>query len=117
MEKIIEIIMEILNSSMFNLDYLWTRFETFNGVTKIACILMFSSSIIISCVFSIAVNLYGNYLLNRFKLEEKYPKLAIFIKYRQTVSKYYILSNLIYIVSVCLMNIYLGISIIFIIYT
>jgi len=108
---------DIHNSAMFNLDYLWSRFEAFDGLTKIACIMMFSSSIIIAFIFGIAINLYGNFLLNRFQLEEKYPKVAIFIKYRQKISKYYILSNMIYIVIVCLMNLYCGISIIGIIYT
>ncbi len=91
MAKLIEIIMEIINRSILNLDQIWSQFETFDGLTKLDCVMMLSSYIILTCIFGIAINLYGNYLLNRFKLEEKYPKLAIFIKYRKTVSKYYIL--------------------------
>lgn len=102
----------IHKSSMLNLDELWTRFEAFDGVTKLACVMMLSGSVVLTCIFSIAVNIYGNYLLDRFKLEDKYPKIAIFIKYRQKVSKYYIISNMTYIVSMCLMNLYFGASII-----
>lgn len=88
-----------------------------NGLAKTACVMMFSSYIIISCILSIAINLYGNYLLDRFKLEEKYPKVAIFIKYRRNVSKYYILANILTILIVCLMNIFFGITILSIIQT
>jgi hypothetical protein len=86
-------------------------------MTKIACVMMFSNYLILTCILGIAINLYGNYLLDRFKLEKQYPKIAIFIKYRQKVSKYYILSNMIYIVLVCIMNIFCGIAILEIIYT
>jgi hypothetical protein len=109
--------MEIQNRSIFNLDVLWLQFETFDGLTKIACVMVFSNYLILYCFFGIAINLYGNYLLDRFKLEEKYPKIAIFIKYRKKVSKYYILSNMICIVIVCLMNMFCGIAIIDLIYT
>lgn len=108
---------DIKKSSIFNLEELWTRFDTSDGITKVVCITMFSSYFILSCVFGITVNLYGNYLLERFKLEEKYPKIAIFIEYRQKASKYYIISNLIFIVIVCLMNLVFGLSVLSILYT
>ena len=73
--------------------------------------MLFSSYLISSCVFGILINLYGNFLLSRFKLEERYPKLAIFIKYRQKISKYYILLNLFMILFVCGINFILGFSI------
>ena len=101
----------------FNVEKLWNIFETLDAVSKLVCVMMFSSYFISSCVLGLVINLYGNYLLNRFKLEEKYPKVAIFIKYRKTVSKYYILLNMIHIIIVCLINIFCGIAIIGIIYT
>jgi len=108
---------DVKKSSVFDFEEFWNRFETSDGLTKVVCVMMFSSYSIITFVFGIAINLYGNYLLDRFKLEEKYPKLAIFIKFRQKVSKYYILSNMISILLVCLMNIFLGIFVLSIIYT
>jgi hypothetical protein len=95
----------------FNVEKLWNIFETLDGVSKLVCVMMFSSYFISSCVLGLVINLYGNYLLDRFKLEEKYPKLAIFIKYRKTVSKYYILLNLLTILMICSVNFILGISI------
>jgi hypothetical protein len=57
------------------------------------------------------LNLYGNYLLERFNLEERYPKIATFINYRRKLSKYYIISNFLVVMSVCLINVILGLSI------
>jgi len=86
---------DVKKSTFFGLDEIWdeiwSRFETFDGFTKTACIMMLSSSFIISGLFSISINLYGNYILDRFKLEEKYPKWATIIKIRRNVSKYYIM--------------------------
>ena len=74
-------IMENIGSlSIFDLAELWTRFQTFDGLTKIVCTFLLSSYLILSNIVSVTVTLYGNYLLERFKLEEKYPKLGIFIK-------------------------------------
>ena len=50
--------------------------------------MMFSSYIIISCIWGIIINLnlYGNYLLDHFKLEEKYP--SVFNEYMFWVLEY-----------------------------
>ena len=108
---------DVKKSTFLSLDELWSRFETFDGLTKTVCLMMLSSSFIISSLFGISINLYGNYLLDRFKLEEKYPKIAIFIKIRRKVSKYYILSNIIHILIICIMNMLYGISVLSLIYT
>jgi hypothetical protein len=110
---------DIHKSSIFDLDLeiLWNRFETFDAITKTACIMILSSSIVFSCLFAITINLYGNYLISRFKLEERYPRVAIFINYRIKVSKYFILSNIIYIFITCLINLFYGLTILEIIYT
>ena len=96
---------------MFNLDELLTNFESLSGIYKLAYTMIFSSSIILWCVFGIILNIYGNYILDRFKLEDKYPKIALFINYRRKLSKYYIMSNFLLIISMCLINVILGISI------
>jgi hypothetical protein len=82
-----------------------------NGISKLACSMILSSSIILWCIFGIILNFYGNYLLDRFNLEERYPKIALFINYRRKVSKYYIMSNFLLIISMCLINVIFGISI------
>ena len=110
--KILEKINEnVKKSTMFNLDELLTNFESLSGIYKLAYTMIFSSSIILWCVFGIILNIYGNYILDRFKLEDKYPKIALFINYRRKLSKYYIMSNFLLIISMCLINVILGISI------
>jgi hypothetical protein len=103
---------DIKKSSVFNLEELWTQFNSFDGITKLACTIIFSSYLILSCVFGITSTVYGNYLIERFKLEEKYPRLARYINYRKKLSKFYIISDVIIIVLVCCTNMLLGLSII-----
>lgn len=104
---------------LFNLDLeqMCKRYETFNGLTKTACILIFNNSFIAVCLNTIVLNMYGDYLLDRFKLEQRYPKLAIFIKYSKKLGKYYIISNIIFIFITCSVNIIYGLCLLDIIYT
>ena len=44
---------------------------------------MFSSYMDVGFIISIILTLIGNYILDRFKLELRNPKLAILIKYRK----------------------------------
>ena len=104
---------EISKASILGSEFekLWTGFEYFNGISKLACTLIFTSSVVLWSVFGIIINLYGNYLIDRFKLEEKYPNIALFIKYRRKLSKYYVVSNLILIITINLTTMFLGFSI------
>jgi hypothetical protein len=49
--------------------------------------MMVSNYFIITFIFSIAIHLYGIYLLDRFKLEERFPKVATILKYRKKESQ------------------------------
>jgi hypothetical protein len=120
MENLIKYIKNFITenkSSMFDLEELWNGFDGADALTKIVCVYMFGSYCIITFIISIAINLYGNYLLDRFKLEERYPKIAIFINIRKKVSKYYILSNIISIILISLANIIFGFFVLSIIHT
>jgi len=100
-----------------DLEQMWKRYETYNAITKTACILIFNSSFIAVCLNTVVLNLYGDYLLDRFKLEQRYPRLAVFIKYRKKLGKYYIISNIVFIFITCSVNIIYGLCILDIIYT
>lgn len=102
--------------NFLDLEELWIIFESFNGITKLVITMMFSNYFILSCISGLALNLYGNKLLDKFQLENRYPKLAIFIKYRRKVSQYYIISNIIFIILVCILNLIFGISVLSIMY-
>jgi hypothetical protein len=95
----------------YSIESIGTNFEVLNGISKLAYVMIFSSSIIFWCLLSIILNIYGNYLIERFNLEAKYPKLALFISYRKKISKYYLITNFLLIISMCLVNVILGVAI------
>jgi hypothetical protein len=45
---------------------------------------------VLNAVLSITTILAGNYLINKYKLEVKFPKLAFLIKTREKISKAYL---------------------------
>lgn len=75
-QELLELINNINKSSIFyfDLEELWNRFDALDGLTKVVYSMMFSNYLILSFLYGIAINLYGNYLIERFKLEEKYRK-------------------------------------------
>jgi hypothetical protein len=104
-------------SMMIHLDRLWTKFDSLNGISKLVCLMILTSSFILWCIiwlyinyvwelsimkmtssfilwciFGILINRYGKYIVSRFKLEEKYPKIAKIITYRKKLSRYYIVT-------------------------
>lgn len=52
------------------------------------------SSIILSCLISLIFIWTGDYLIKRFNLEERYPKLAKFIQLRRKFQNYYFIINI-----------------------
>ena len=115
--KILEMINEdIKKSAIFDLDVeellkKFVNYETLSGLSQLMVTMIISNSLILWCLFGLLINIYGEYLLERFQLEKKYPKLAIIIKYRRKLSIYYILSNILLITLTCLTGIILGVSI------
>ena len=81
-------------------DYLSTL-----SITEICLVINISSSIFIfTCLVSIIFAVYGNFLIERFKLEEKYPKLAFVIRLRVKLQHIYVITNSLFIlVSLILM--------------
>jgi len=60
---------------------------------------------------NIATAFYGDKLIVYFKLEDKYPRLAKWIRYRRTYQQYNITLNLIIIISIAIYIIFVNISI------
>lgn len=68
------------------------------SMTEICLVINISSSIfILTCLVSIILSVYGNFILNKFSLESKYPKLAFFIKLRIKLQHSYVIINTIFI--------------------
>jgi hypothetical protein len=103
--------LEIKKSMIINLDELLDKFENFDGITKLAFTMVLNSSVMLSIIFTLISNIYGNYLIEKFNLEKKYPKIAFLINYRKKVSKYVIYTNFILMIFLCLINLSLGLSI------
>jgi hypothetical protein len=59
------------------------------------CILMnfLLITIVFSCLITILFAFYGNFFIDKFSLEEKYPKLSGIIKLRRKFQHYYIITN------------------------
>nr|YP_010130265.1 hypothetical protein KQ422_mgp033 [Clavaria fumosa]QPZ51167.1 hypothetical protein [Clavaria fumosa] len=66
--------------------------------------------IIISSIISIAAVLYGDFLIRYFKLEERFPKLAVFISIRRKFQRYYLNYNFIVILLISLFLIWWNIQ-------
>lgn len=69
------------------------------------------SIFILLCLYSILGIFFGNKIIDYFNLEEKYPKIAKFIKIRRQFQNYYIFINLVLILFVLLLIIYINVLI------
>ena len=86
-----EIIVEKTIFNPFNL------FENLDIFEKIAVSLLFSNSVIISSLISIVYIFYGDILLEKFNLEQRYPKLAHLINLRRKFQRYYLFLAVLFI--------------------
>lgn len=68
------------------------------SMTEICLVINISSSLFIfTCLVSIIFAVYGNFLIERLSLENKYPKLAFFIRLRIKLQHTYVITNTLYI--------------------
>jgi hypothetical protein len=86
---------DIKESSMLPINFidlkaLLLEFETLSGIKKIAVAMLLCKSVIFSAVVSIIFVFYGNILLKKYDIKNKYPKLAKIIELRQKFQKYYL---------------------------
>ena len=81
---------------------------TFDQLNALGHIL--SSFTILLCLITIMTIVYGDILLDNFKLEVKFPKLAKFIKLRKTFRLYYLFINFSIILLLCLSIIFVDLQ-------
>ena len=60
---------------------------------KLSVSLFFLNYAILQALSSILVIFYGVYLLKKFKIEEKFPRLSKFISLRRKFQAYYLFSS------------------------
>lgn len=92
-------------------------FDDLNGIGKLAAVSLFSNYMILTCVTSIATTLFGEYLIKRFNLEEKYPYLNKIIKLRLKFQNFYLKSNIFFIICFCIGQIILNSAVLILILT
>lgn len=92
----------IHKSSILNFDFdlsiEW--FKTLEGVQQLAVGIFLGKSVILSSLISIIFIFYGDILLDKYKIAEKYPKLAKIIELRKKYQKYYFKYNCLLILMV-----------------
>jgi hypothetical protein len=99
------------------LDYInnFNNYLSSLSVTEL-CLLMniLISILIFTCLISIISAFYGNFLIEKFNLEKKYPKISTFLKIRNKLQHTYIFINTIVIVLSLLLLLFINITTFFI---
>ena len=89
-------------SAFLDIDIL--NFDSLTVYQKISVFLILSDTLIFSCLISIVFIFYGDYLIKKYELENKYPRLAKLINLRLKFKKYYFIFNILIITSVLLIQ-------------
>jgi len=77
----------------FILSGFLNKLENLDIIGRLAVSLLLLNSALFSAAVSLIFIFYGDYLLNRFNIELRFPKLAKIIKLRKQFQKYYLISN------------------------
>jgi len=70
-----------------------------------------TSIFMLLCLLSIITIIYSDFLINYFKLEDKYPKLSRILKIRKMFQQYYLFINFIFIILTLIILIYVNFKI------
>lgn len=103
-------------SSILNIDFLSStleNFESLNGLKKLAFCLILGKSVILSALISIIFIFYGNILIEKYDLENKYPRIYKIIQLKQKFQNYYFKFYCSLILLIIITEIIFAISILF----
>jgi hypothetical protein len=90
-EEINDKLSKILENSIFTLDFNYQKFlDSLSREELLSLGGLLFNYLILSNTISIILILYGDYLILRFDLENKYPKLAKLIQFRRKFQEYYL---------------------------
>lgn len=85
---------DIKKSAIFSVDWDYKKFmSNLSEVELLALGNLIFNQLILSYTISIITILYGDYLIKRFELEKKYPKIAKIIQLRRKLQGYYLKIN------------------------
>jgi hypothetical protein len=83
------------------------NFEKLDSLGKLSVTLLLGNSLLVSSLSSIIFVLYGDYLIEKYQLEVKFPKLAKIISYRRKAQKYSLIFNALSVISIILVQVIL----------
>ena len=89
-------------------------FDSLIGIQKLAVGLILGKSVILSALISIIFIFYGNILIDKYDLVNKYPKLAKIIELRRKYQKYYFNFSCLLIFLIVINELLVGFSLLFI---
>ena len=87
-------------------------YSNLNKLQQLCFSLLVLNGVIFACVVNICLSLFGEYLINRFSLETRYPKLSKLIQLRKTFQNFYLKINLLLIIIIVLSEILFSIAVI-----
>ena len=87
-------------------------YSNLNKLQQLCFSLLVLNGVIFACVVNICLSLFGEYLINRFSLETRYPKLSKLIQLRKTFQNYYLKINLLLIIIIVLSEMLFSIAVI-----
>jgi len=104
----------IQKSSIFDLDKLKDLPNTINNLDLLGTIgftLLMGHTLILSIVVNLLFIYFGDQFINKFKLEERYPKIRKVLDYRRKFQRFYTINGIILIIITSLTFIFLAINI------
>ena len=102
---------KINKSMIIDLDTIWDFFESINIFKRIALSLLLLKGVILSSIFSLIFILYGDYILKKYNIESRYPKIAKIIQLRRQFQRYYMILSILMIIFVCIIEIIFSLTI------
>lgn len=97
----------------FMLYYFYENIDSLDTYGKLALSMLLLKSVFISVLINLVFIYYGEYLLTKYSIEKRYPRLAIFINLRRKFNKYTIIWNWLMIICILLIEILFYISLLF----
>nr|YP_010455132.1 hypothetical protein NYK79_mgp16 [Porodaedalea mongolica]UUA03974.1 hypothetical protein [Porodaedalea mongolica]WCF76741.1 hypothetical protein [Porodaedalea mongolica] len=94
LDEVVDLNNEGQKSMIFDLDSVLEYYNSFHAVSRIALTLLLFNYVIISCLISIIFIFYGDYLIQRFDLENKYPTIYKLVSLRVKYQRYYLIMNM-----------------------
>lgn len=87
--------------------------EKYSLLDKVLIFNILSSATLLYYLLSFIMGKYGNFIIDRYDLQSKYPRLERFFRYRATYQRYYFIYSSTMGVILLLFNLYINLYIIF----